>query len=375
MLFRSVPGYFYRQNSDGSFSNASGCGNEIASERFMARKFIIDSLRYWIEEYHIDGFRFDLMGIFDIETMQIIRNEVDKINPGILLYGEGWAADWSPMPEDKRAVKRNIKQLPGIAVFSDDMRDALKGNHGQKTTRGFVSGIGLREEAVKFGVVAATWHPQLVYSYVETSHEPWAGEPSQCINYVSCHDNFTLFDKLKMSVPKATPDDMRKMVKLAGAIILTSQGIPFLHAGVEFCRTKNGNGNSYNAPDTVNQIDWVRKSVYKDVFEYYKKLISLRKNHPVFRMDTSEKIRTYLNFCIQYRVGVVSYCIKGAESGDSWELVILIFNANRETVSIPIPEGEFRIIARGDEIDENGLGTLSGENTTIEPLSMLVLAR
>lgn len=372
---QTVPGYFYRQYSDGSFSNASGCGNEIASERFMARKFIIDSLRYWIEEYHIDGFRFDLMGIFDIETMQIIRNEVDKINPGILLYGEGWAADWSPMPEDIRAVKRNIKLLPGIAVFSDDMRDALKGNHGQKSTRGFVSGIGLREEAVKFGIVAATWHPQLVYSYVETSHEPWAAEPTQCINYVSCHDNFTLFDKLKMSVPKAAPDDLRKMVKLAGAIILTSQGIPFLHAGAEFCRTKNGNGNSYNAPDLVNQIDWVRKSVYKDVFKYHKKLITLRKNHPVFRMETSEKIRTYLNFCIQYQVGVVSYCIKGTESGDSWELVILVFNANREPVKVPIPEGKFRIIARGDDINENGLGTVSGEKATVEPLSMLMLAR
>ena len=372
---QTVPGYFYRQNSDGSFSNASGCGNEVASERFMVRKFIIDSLRYWIEEYHIDGFRFDLMGIFDIETMQVIRQEVDKINPGILLYGEGWAADWSPMPEDKRAVKRNIKQLQGIAVFNDDMRDALKGNNCQKSTRGFVSGIGLREEAVKFGIVAATWHPQLVYSYVETSHEPWAIEPSQCINYVSCHDNFTLYDKLKMSVPKATPDDLRKMVKLAGAIILTSQGIPFIHAGVEFCRTKNGNGNSYNAPDSVNQLDWVRRSVYKDVFEYHVKLIALRKNHPVFCMETSEMIRSNLNFCIQYQVGVVSYCIKGKESGDSWELAIIVFNANREAASVPIPEGEFRIIAREDEIDENGLGTVSGEKITVAPISMLVLAK
>lgn len=372
---QTVPGYFYRQNSDGSFSNASGCGNEIASERFMARKFIIDSLRYWIEEYHIDGFRFDLMGIFDIETMQIIRREVHKLNPDILLYGEGWAADWSPMPEDKRAVKRNIKQLPGIAAFNDDLRDALKGNHGQKSTRGFVSGIGLREEAVKFGIVAATWHPQIVYSFVETSHEPWADQPSQCINYVSCHDNFTLYDKLKMSVQKATSEDLRKMVKMAGAIILTSQGIPFLHAGVEFCRTKNGNGNSYNAPDAVNQLDWVRKSVYKDVFDYFKKLIALRKNHPVFRMETSEMIRSNLNFCIQYQVGVVSYCIKGKEPGDSWELAIIVFNANHEAVTVPIPEGKFTIIANGDQIDENGIGIISGEKAKVEPLSMMILAK
>ncbi|MFZ5428690.1 MAG: type I pullulanase [Bacteroidota bacterium] len=372
---QTVPGYFYRQNHDGSFSNASGCGNEIASERSMVRKFIVDSLKYWISEYHIDGFRFDLMGILDLETMRVIREEMDRINPGILLYGEGWAADWSPMPEEKRAVKRNVKQMPGIAVFNDDIRDALKGNHSQKSTRGFVSGLGLREEAVKFGVVAATWHPQIVYNYVESSHEPWADEPSQCINYVSCHDNFTLYDKLNMSVQKATPEQLRRMVKLAGAVILTSQGIPFLHAGSEFCRTKNGNGNSYNAPDSVNQIDWVRKSVYRDVFDYYSKLIALRKNHPVFRLETSEKIRASLNFCIQYQVGVVSYCIKGEGTGDVWKLVVLVFNANVTPVTVPVPEGEFRIIIREDQISEAGLGNFSGESIEVPPRSLLMLAR
>jgi pullulanase len=372
---QTVPGYYYRQNHDGSFSNASGCGNEIASERSMVRKFIVDSLKYWITEYHIDGFRFDLMGIFDLETMQVIREEIDRIKPGILLYGEGWAADWSPMPEEKRAVKRNVRQIPGIAVFNDDIRDALKGNHSQKSTRGFVSGLGLREEAVKFGVVAATWHPQIVYNYVESSHEPWADEPSQCINYVSCHDNFTLYDKLNMSVQKASPEQLRRMVKLAGAVILTSQGIPFLHAGSEFCRTKNGNGNSYNAPDSVNQIDWVRKSVYRDVFEYYSKLIALRKDHPVFRLETSEKIRASLNFCIQYQVGVVSYCINGEGTGDEWMLVLLVFNANASPVTVPVPEGEFRVIVREEQISEAGLGTFSGESIEVPPRSLLMLAR
>jgi pullulanase len=371
---QAVPGYFYRQNHDGSFSNASGCGNEIASERSMVRKFIVDSILYWIKEYHIDGFRFDLMGIFDIETMHIIREEVNRIKPGILLYGEGWAADWSPMPEDKRAVKRKARNIPGVAVFNDDMRDALKGSHAQKSTRGFVSGLGLREEAVKFGIVAATWHPQIVYSYVETSHEPWAAEPDQCVNYVSCHDNYTLYDKLKMSLPKATPEHWHKMVKLAGAIILTSQGIPFLHAGEEFCRTKNGNGNSYNAPDDVNQIDWVRKSVYKDVFEYYRKLIALRKNHILFRLPSSEYIRQNLNFCIQYQVGVISYCIRSNSLDDAWQQVIIVFNANKETVTVPIPEGTYSVIALGDDIDENGLDTFSGEQITVPPISMLMLA-
>ena len=372
---QTVPGYFYRQNPDGSFSNASGCGNEIASERSMVRKYIIDSLLYWIKEYHIDGFRFDLMGIFDLETMRCIREEVDKLRPGILLYGEGWAADHSPMPENLRAVKRNISKLKGIAVFNDDIRDALKGNHGLKASKGFVSGLSLREEAVKFGIVGAIWHPQIVYSYVESSHEPWAAEPSQSINYVSCHDNYTLYDKLKMSVPNASREELTSMVKLAGAVILTSQGIPFLHAGVEFCRTKNGHGNSYNAPDQVNQIEWVRKSVYRDVFEYYRKLILLRRNHPVFRMSHAGMIRENLQFCMQYQVGVVSYCIKGHKSDDIWDLVLVIFNGNREEVNVPIPEGEFRIIARGDQIDEAGIETVSGKMVAVPLRSMMILAK
>ena len=372
---QTVPGYFYRQNPDGSFSNASGCGNEIASERSMVRKFIIDSLRFWIGEYHIDGFRFDLMGIIDMETMKMIRHEIDKIKPGILIYGEGWAADLSPMPESNRAVKRNIAQMPGIAAFSDDMRDALKGNHSQKISRGFVSGLSLREEAVKFGIVGSGWHPQIVYSYVESSHEPWAAEPSQCINYADCHDNFTLYDKLKLSVPRASDEELKKMVMLAGAIVLTSQGIPFLHAGVEFCRTKNGNGNSYNAPDQVNQLDWVRKSVYKDVYEYYRQLIQLRKNIPLFRLPASEMIREQLNFCMKYQIGVISYCLKSKDETGKWKFLVVAFNANRETVSIPLPEGELTIIAKGSEISEDGLGTINDTTIQVEPVSMMILGR
>jgi pullulanase len=370
---QTVPGYFYRQKPDGSFANASGCGNEIASERSMVRKYITDSLKYWAAEYHIDGFRFDLMGIYDLEIMRIIQDELNQIKPGILLYGEGWAADQSPMPENLRAVKHNISQLPGIAAFNDDFRDALKGGHGDKKSKGFVSGLELREEAVKFGVIAATGHPQIVYDYVETSKHAWAAEPSQCINYVSCHDNYTLWDKLKMSVPKATDVELRKMVKLAGALILTSQGIPFLHAGVEFCRTKNGDGNSYKSPDSVNQLDWERKEKYADVFEYYKKLIQLRKNHPAFRMRTSADISNYLNFCTQYQLGVVSYCIQGDEAGDSWKKIILVFNGKNQETVIALPEGDFKIVAKGTEIDETGIGEPVTGEIKVEGISMMIL--
>ncbi len=371
---QTVPGYFYRQKSDGTFANASGCGNEIASERAMVRKFIIDSLKYWQQEFHIDGFRFDLMGILDLETMKMVRAEMDKLQPGILLYGEGWAADQSPMPEQYRAVKQNLPQMPGIAGFNDDFRDALKGNHGLKKSKGFVSGLGLREEIVKFGVVGAVFHPQIVYDYVETSKKPWATEPEQCINYASCHDNYTLFDKLKMSCPKATDEELRKMVKLALALVLTSQGVPFLHAGSEFCGTKGGNGNSYKSPDSVNQIDWDRKAGYASVFEYVKKLITLRKNHPAFRMPSAEMIRKSLNFCTQYKIGVVSYCLDGDASGDSWRKILLIFNANPEEISIPLPEGEFQVIADGNEINEEGIGRVVSEVTIVPGISMVVLA-
>ncbi len=372
---QTIPGYFYRQKSDGTFANASGCGNEIATERAMVRKYIVDSLKYWAQEFHIDGFRFDLMGIYDLETMNLIRKELDKVRPGLVLYGEGWAADQSPMPAQHRAIKINMSLLPGVAAFNDDFRDALKGNNGNKKSKGFVSGLDLREESVKFGIVAAVKHPQIVYDYVETIKEPWAAEPNQCINYVSCHDNYTLWDKLKSSSSRTSDGDMRKMVKLAGALILTSQGVPFLHSGIEFCRTKKGNGNSYKSPDAVNQIDWSRKKEYYDVFDYYKKLVQLRKNHPAFRLPITEQIQKYLHFCTQYMLGVVSYCIEGNPVGDSWEKIILIFNGNRKEVSIPLPEGEFKIVADENDINENGLGGIVSNEVKVNSISMMLLVK
>ena len=370
-----VPGYFYRQKPDGTFSNASGCGNELASERSMVRRYIINCLKYWVEEFHIDGFRFDLMGVLDVKTMEKIRSEMDKIDPGLVLYGEGWAADQSPMPEELRAVKQNTPQLSGIASFNDDFRDALKGNHGDKKSKGFVSGLVLREEAIKFGITAAVQHPQVNYGYVETVHSPWAAEPDQCINYVSCHDNYTLWDKLNQSLPKASTAELIKRVKLAGALVLTSQGVPFLHAGVEFCRSKNGNGNSYKSPDSVNQIDWNRKNEFIDVFHYFQKLIRLRKNHPAFRISTSEEIRKHLNFCAKYQIGLVSYCIDTEGLEDDWKRIFLIFIGTNEKVNFPLPEGEFKIIATPDSIDEQGIGETITNEVLVDPISMTILVQ
>jgi pullulanase len=276
------------------------------------------------------------------------------------------------MPAQKRAMKVNTPLLPGIASFNDDFRDALKGDNGNKKSKGFVSGLDLREEAVKFGVAGAVNHPQIVYDYVGTSPQGWATEPAQCINYASCHDNYTLWDKLKLSCPRATDAEMRKMVKLAGALVLTSQGVPFLHSGVEFCRTKKGHGNSYKSPDAINQLDWPRKKEFADVVEYYKKLIQLRKNHPAFRIQSAEQIRSNLHFCMDYKTGVVSYCLDGSAAGDSWGKMILIFNGNRKEVTIPLPEGKYRVTAAGDEISEAGVEEVV-EEVKVEAISMMIL--
>ncbi|HEY6914650.1 MAG TPA: type I pullulanase, partial [Paludibacter sp.] len=282
-----APGYFYRINADSTWSNASGCGNETASERGMMRKLMIESVVYWATEYHVDGFRFDLMGIHDIETMNEIRAALDKIDPTIFIYGEGWTAAASPLAEAKRAVKKNAKQLNNIAVFSDDIRDAIKGSWMHAEIPGFVSGIDSLEESIRFGVVGATQHPHVDYTKLIYSKAPYVNNPTQIINYVSCHDDMCLVDKLKESKPAdATDDELVRFNKLAQTIVYTSQGVPFMYAGEELYRNKKGIHNTYQSPDSVNQIDWNFKTTHKDILDYYKGLIALRKGHSAFRIPT-----------------------------------------------------------------------------------------
>ncbi len=265
-----VPGYYYRQTMDGKFSNATACGNETASERPMMRKFMLESLKYWVNEYHVDGFRFDLMGVHDIITMNIIASELRKLKPGILLYGEGWTAGASPLPDSVRALKKYAYKLDNIAVFSDDIRDGIKGSVFVDEERGFVSGRPGMEESIKFGIVAACKHPQVNYKKVNYSKAPYAAHPSQTITYAECHDNHVLWDKLAISAHDASEAERKEMYKLALSIVLTSQGISFLHAGSEFLRSKKGNENSYNAGDSINAIDWNLKTKNQDSFSLYK---------------------------------------------------------------------------------------------------------
>ncbi len=371
---QTVPGYYYRQKSNGTFSNASGCGNEMATERPMVRKYIIDSLRYWANEFHADGFRFDLMGIYDLETMNQIRASLDSISPSILIYGEGWAADRSPLDEHWRAVKANVTRLNRIAVFNDDFRDGIKGDNFVSTSKGFVSGQTIQEENIKFGMVGACYHPQIVYGYVERSKAPWAAEPWQCINYASCHDNFTLYDKLALSCPEATADELSRMVMMAGALVLTSQGIPFLHAGDEMGRTKYGEHNSYKSPDRINQIDWERKSTYLQIFSYYQSLIRLRKEHPAFRMTSSAEIRDHLIFSTDYQPGVASYVLVNHANDDDWRTILLVFNGNRNEITFGLmPHIRWRIVAYGTSIDPDSTSYISGDEIKVPAISMLML--
>ena len=349
-----APGYFYRHNADGSYANGTGCGNEVASEREMVRKFILESVVYWVKEYHLDGFRFDLMGVHDIATMNLISNTLHDIDPTIFIYGEGWTAGNSPLAEADRATKINVTKLNQIAVFGDDLRDGLKGGWSNVKEKGFVSGVVENAESIKFGIVASTPHPQVDYTKVNYSKAPWAKQPYQTITYVSCHDDNTLFDRLKIANPTATEADLIKMDKLANAIVLTSQGVAFLHSGAEILRTKQGIANSFKSPDSINQIDWSRKLKYKEVFDYYKGLVSIRKNHPAFRMPTAEMIAKNLKFIDTGNPGLVAYQISNNANGDSWKNILVLLNGNQATKSIVLPLGSWTLVVGDSTINEQG---------------------
>ena len=372
---RTVPGYFYRQKEDGTLANGSGCGNETASERPMMRKFMIESVLYWMEEYHIDGFRFDLMGVHDIETMNEIRKAVDEVDSTVCVYGEGWAAEMPQYPADSLAMKKNVAYMPGIAVFSDEFRDGLCGSVWEKGKGAFLAGVPGGENSVKFGIVGAIEHPQVRYDSVNYSRQAWAGQPTQMISYVSCHDGLCLVDRLKASMPEATPEQLVRLDKLAQTVVFTSQGIPFIYAGEEVMRDKQGVGNSYKSPDAVNAIDWRRKTTNGDVFMYYKRLIDLRKSHPAFRMGDAEKVRKYLEFLPVEGQNLIAFRLKDHANGDSWEDIIVAFNSRMTPARLAVPAGKYTVVCKDGVIDVRGLGTQTGAEVIIPGQSALIMYR
>jgi pullulanase len=338
-----VPDYYYRKRADGSFSDASSCGNETASDNAMFQKFMIESVVYWVKEYHIDGFRFDLMGIHDIETMNLISDTLHKIKPSIVLYGEGWTSSSSPLPDDKRALKKNAAKLNGIAVFSDDMRDGIKGSVFNINDRGFATGQIENSESVKFGIVAAGKHPQINYSKVNYSKEPYTAGPAGLINYADCHDNNILWDKIELSFKEASVAERTKMHELAYAIVLTAQGASFLHAGTEFLRTKNGVENSFDKGDVVNGINWDLKTQNNASYQFIKSLIQIRRTHPAFRMQTAQEIATNLNFEENLPTGIIAYTINGAAVGDTWKKIWVAYNGKQTPQTITLPKGSWKV--------------------------------
>lgn len=369
----TVPGYFYRQKEDGSLANGSGCGNETASERPMMRKFMIESVLYWMKEYHIDGFRFDLMGVHDIETMNEIRKAVSEVDPSVCIYGEGWAAEAPQYPADSLAMKANIAQMPGVAVFSDELRDGLCGSVWEKKKGGFLAGVPGEEMSVKFGVVGAIEHPQVRYDSVNYSKEAWAAQPTQMISYVSCHDGLCLVDRLKASMPNITPEQLVRLDKLAQTVVFTSQGIPFIYAGEEVMRDKKGVDNSYKSSDAVNAIDWRRKTTHADVFTYYKRLIDLRKSHPAFRMGDAEMVRKHLEFLPVDGKNLVAFRLKDHANGDRWEEIIVAYNSRNALARLEVPVGKYTVVCKDGVIDTRGLGTQTGAEVIIPAQSALIM--
>ena len=371
---RTFPMAYYRYTADGKPSNGSGCGNETASEKPLMRHFILESMKYWATEYHIDGFRVDLMGIHDIETMNLIRKELTAIDPNIFIYGEGWTAGTCAYPTEKLALKAHIKQMPGIAAFSDELRDALRGPFSDDKQAAFLGGIAGFEESIKAGIAGMIAHPQVDYTKVNYTKEAWANEPTQMISYVSCHDDMCLVDRLKASIPEAAYDmeEVIRLNQLAQTAVFTSQGIPFMLSGEEMLRDKKGVHNSYNSSDDINHLDWNNLKKYPQVFAYYKGLIQMRKAHPAFRLGSAELVRKHLEF-LPTQDCLVAFRLKNHAGGDKWNNIYVVLNGSTNLQSINIPKGKYTIVANNGVINETGIGEMEGGEVMIDAQTALIL--
>lgn len=363
-----VPGYFSRVNEDGTYSNGSGCGNDTASERTMVKKYIVDSVTYWVDEYHIDGFRFDLVGLLDTETVNEIVEEVHKDHPDVIFYGEGWTMDTNVTKDGyTMATQLNSTETPDFAYFNDTLRDGLKGNVFNETETGYVSGAAGLEQTVTDSFLG---------------NASWCPSPSQTINYASCHDNLTLFDRLQVSRADASEEDLIKMNNLAAAVYMTSEGVPFIMAGEELLRSKPNsdgtfNSNSYASGDLVNAIKWsdLEEEKYQSVYQYYKGLIAFRKAHGALRLDNPEDVASNVKAVEGLDANVLAFDIQGGVNGETAEEIYVIFNANDTEAKVTLPEGEWNIYVQGDKAGTEVLGSISDGNVSVGAISAMVLVR
>lgn len=364
-LEKIVPGYYFRKEANGNYANGSGCGNETASERPMMRKFIVDSVTYLADEYNLDGFRFDLMGLHDVETMNEIRDSLNEIDPSITIIGEGWNMG-NVLDADLRANQNQAYLMEGIAHFNDTIRDGLKGSVFDSLDRGFVNGKEGMAAVVLSGIVGGIDFSDSINTWGDI-------EPTQSVTYVEAHDNNTLYDKLKLSNPDDENDVIKKMHLLSDSIVLTSQGVSFIHAGQEFMRTKFGDENSYKSSDVINRLDWLRREKNDDVVNYFKGLIKLRKTHPAFRMSTSHMIKENLEV-IKSDDNVIYYQLKNNANNDSWENIVVIHNANRNDLELELPfEGEWTVVVDGIDAGTDSLMTFTGDKIEVDDLNTVVL--
>ena len=360
-LGRVVPQYFYRMNEDGTYANGSGCGNETASEHAMMRQFMVESVCYWAREYHVDGFRFDLMGIHDQETMRAIRAALDEIDPTILTYGEGWAAMAPALPYEELAMKQWTYKMPRVGAFSDDIRNALIGSPFDHE-RGFASGNAACKEALMNGLIAC---PE------------WSGEPIQHVSYITCHDNYCLRDRIEVSATEETEATKIRMNKLAQTAVLVSQGMSFIYGGEELFRTKRGIDNSYQSPDSINIIPWENKEKYADLYEYYQQMIAIRHAHKGFRLGCAEAVKEHCEFLPAMEKGndnLIVYRIKDLEGIDSAKSLIVLLNGSAEIAEYPVPEAEYTVLAHDGEANVNGLGKMDAGWVVVDPYSATILA-
>lgn len=358
-LGRVVPYYFYRMNADGTYANGSACGNETASDHEMMRQFMIESVCYWAREYHIDGFRFDLMGIHDQETMRQIRAALDEIDPSILTYGEGWSATAPAYPAEQLAMKKYTYLMPRVGAFSDDIRNALIGSPFDHE-RGFASGNPAGVKDVMRGLIAC---PE------------WSGEPAQHISYITCHDNYCLRDRIAVSAPEESQATQLRMNKLAQTAVLVSQGTAFLYGGEEVFRTKRGIDNSYQSPDSINVIAWENRSQFSDLYTYYRQMIAIRRAHKGFRLGAADAVKEHVEFLPTDNENLIIYAIKDLEGIDTAKSLIVLLNGSAKTAEAEIPEAEYTVLAHDGEADAQGLGLLRTNRVTVEPYSATILAQ
>lgn len=366
---RTNPDVFYRKNDKGEYSDGSGCGNETASENPLMRQYMIESFKYWADEYHLDGFRVDLMGIHDIATMNLIREALPK---NVLIYGEGWSAGSCAYPVEKLAMKANIYQMPGIAAFSDEMRDAIRGPFSDDHQSAFLAAKPGHQESIKAGIVGCIEHPQVDYSKVNYSKKPWAAEPTQMMAYVSCHDDLCLVDRLKASIPGIGTDELIRLDLLAQTAVFTSQGVPFMLSGEEMLRDKKGVHNSFKSPDSINQLPWDNMQKYPQVFAYYKGLIALRKAHPAFRLGSAELVRKHLEF-LPVGEGLVAFRLKDNAGGDAWRDIYVVLNANKYACMVDVPEDAYTSVVAAGKVNLDGIRSTTTSKLEVPAQSALIV--